>query len=213
VSEPASTTWNPHEPPAEPWEPPFAAMLSQTLTNRALRPPPPLRIVVTGSRDFGEPAVIDAQLEKAWKRAVDKNRKLEVAHGACPTGADAFTDMWVVAEGLVPVRFFADWEGPCNADCYPSHRRRRPHGSTFCPAAGYYRNREMIYASNYDLCLAFLARGAKNSGTRHAMRLARERGIPVEEHWGDRAMPPMAPRVYLPIPTHREHLDRNVISP
>lgn len=49
-------------------------------------------------------------------------------------------------------RFKANWSGPCRETCQTGHRRGNGQGWSYCPAAGMYRNQEMV-DQGPDLCL------------------------------------------------------------
>lgn len=120
-----------------------------------------MRVIVTGSRHWTDLSRIFRELSELYATA----DRLTVAHGGCPTGADAITHRWITAlppvEDLSEEVFPADWA---------AHGRR----------AGPIRNEAMIKAGA-DLVLAFPLPGGR--GTQHTIRLAREAGIPVKV-WG-----------------------------
>ena len=68
----------------------------------------------------------------------------------------------------------ADWRGMCQPTCKPGHRKPGRDGTTYCPAAGNYRNQGMAMAGA-DLCLAFP--GGK--GTADMVTRAKKFNIPV----------------------------------
>lgn len=114
-----------------------------------------LRILVTGSRDLTDAALVESALYQA---AVGR---CVLVVGDCPTGADKFArDYW--AKSTMPIEVFrADWTA---------------HGK----AAGPLRNQAMV-DSGVDKCLAFYREGAGNRGTSHCVRAARTAGVPVKE--------------------------------
>ena len=67
-------------------------------------PPPRLgphsRVLVTGSRDWVDQAVVRAALTAAWR---DAGQPLVVVHGACPTGADAMAEAWAVEHAVAGI--------------------------------------------------------------------------------------------------------------
>lgn len=106
-----------------------------------------LRIAVTGGRDFASWTAVQHALRQLPTDAV-------LVHGAAP-GADSLAAEWwgdIHQRACEPHP--ADWAGPCRDTCKPNHRRTRPDGSTYCPAAGVYRNQEMV-DSGLDLLVAF----------------------------------------------------------
>lgn len=138
------------------------------------------RILITGSRRWTDIPTVKAALARAVAEAVGP---VIVVHGdAC--GADQLAAL--VASSTWPhitiERWPADWSGPCRPACKPDHRRYRPGGDDYCPAAGTYRNAEMV-AAGADLCLAFPL--GESHGTRDCMRRAGAAGILVE-NCGDR---------------------------
>lgn len=140
-----------------------------------------LRILITGSRDWPDPSVVWEAIEQTISetRATD----VMVVHGKA-RGADDFASRFVtmfkarlascgirIDEEPHP----AEWEAPCRITCKPGHRKYR-NGTTYCPAAGNYRNIEMVEAGA-DVCLAFIhneSRGASMCAT-----VAELAGIPV----------------------------------
>lgn len=115
-----------------------------------------MRVIVTGSRGFGDSAAIKRELEKLPLGTT-------IVHGDCPSGADALARYHVVRANLnSPSRFaeerhHADWH---------QHGKR----------AGYLRNAEMA-ALGADLCLAFW--DGESRGTKHMIECAERAGILV----------------------------------
>lgn len=137
----------------------------------------PFRILLTGSRDWdNRPRLAHEMAATASDLAF--LRPAVLVHGACPTGADAIAAHEAKALGWTVESHPADWEAPCRAECKPGHRRRRRDGTVYCPAAGNYRNQEMV-DTHPDVCLAFFAPGAANTGTSDCVRRAEKAGIPV----------------------------------
>lgn len=120
-----------------------------------------MRVIVTGSRDWGDRDAVWSAMA-AVALAVPHDESLTFVHGGCPTGADAFAHYWAKIYGATVGVFPADWE---------KHGKR----------AGPLRNAEMVKAGA-DLVLAFPLPGGK--GTQHMIRIAREAGIPVKV-WGE----------------------------
>jgi len=146
----------------------------------------PYRILITGSRDWGDVDLIRHQLTRVW---LTVQGPLVVIHGDCPTGADWMASDWVanmleadmgdVREEAHP----ADWDH-CTDTCPQGHRKVKRRGDAahpgvcadYCPAAGPRRNRELI-RRGADVCLAFIRHGSR--GASHTARLAEEAGIPT----------------------------------
>ena len=169
----------------------------------------PLRIGVTGSREFADRDMIEAALIAAHYRARPHNG-LILVHGMCDPrhpdtgrmipwatarkmswevqgryyGADWLAD-WCAVSMTGTLRWEikrlpADWEALCRPECKPGHRRRKGRGPEYCPAAGNYRNQEGIIDPGLDELLAFYKRGAANIGTSDCVRRAKRAGIKVE---------------------------------
>lgn len=120
-----------------------------------------MRIIVTGSRDWPEPAVVyEAIMDELPRMPWAVREPVTVVHGGCPTGADAAAAAWVRSAdwGVDEEVFAADWAA---------------HGR----AAGPKRNQRMIDAGG-DLVLAFPLPGGR--GTQDCMRRAEAAGIPVK---------------------------------
>jgi hypothetical protein len=104
-----------------------------------------VRILVTGSRDWTDADAIESGLWAVWVDAGSPllTESMTVAHGACPTGADAIADAIALRVGMQVERHPADWE-------------------RYGKRAGFIRNAEMV-ALGADICLAFIkdhSRGA-----------------------------------------------------
>ena len=124
-------------------------------------------ILVTGSRTWTDRKVFWDALDQAFAEAAvsmkgDDDWRVVIRHGANPRGADDLAAWWVgirkmtwgdnIAEDPRP----ADWLAPCRETCKPGHRRPRPGTSvTECPAAGPYRNADMV-GPDVRVTLAFL---------------------------------------------------------
>lgn len=142
-----------------------------------------MRVLVTGSRTWRDGLLVRETLSHCLDTARALGTSLTVVHGACKSGADAQADAWarwqVTHSRDVPVVVEphpANWEGPCRNECQPNHRRVDPRGWDVCPAAGFYRNEDMVRLGA-DLCLAFIADESK--GATHCARYAESQGIPV----------------------------------
>lgn len=108
------------------------------------------RILITGSRDWGDPWAIESAL---WEYATDDTSVL--VSGACPSGADRMAEEIWEGWGLAVERHPADW---------------KRHGK----AAGLIRNQEMVDLGA-DVCLAF--RKNYSRGTTHCANAATMAGI------------------------------------
>lgn len=134
------------------------------------------RILVTGSR--------------AWTSVYQMRRIIRdtlrefgtdatLIHGNA-SGADRLAASIAEHLGATPEAHSADWEAPCRPACRPGHRRKRRDDRDFCPAAGDYRNQEMVDLGA-DVVLAFLVDPPISpcKGTRDCAGRAKGAGIPV----------------------------------
>lgn len=135
------------------------------------------RLIGTGSRAFTDRALVFDVLAKA--REV-YGPDLIVVYGVAGRGADQLIRQASKALGLELDPHPADWTGPCRPACRPGHRKRRRDLSTYCPAAGVYRNQAMV-DRGADACVAFLVEPSISAceGTRDTMRRAAAAQIPV----------------------------------
>jgi YspA, cpYpsA-related SLOG family len=122
-----------------------------------------MRILVTGSRDWPYPGVVDIELFQTAMAAATSpvQDSVVVVDGACPTGADAYAYNWVQAmelEWLTSERHPADWK-------------------RYGKSAGFVRNQEMVDLGA-DLCLVFRLNGSK--GATHCLNRATAAGIPCK---------------------------------
>ena len=138
------------------------------------------RILVTGSREFDAVPVLAYRLGLAVGYGLTRGLQVAVMHGACSRGADKLADTIARAhEGITVDPRPADWGAECRGSCPSrSHRIAGRTGETYCPAAGNYRNQEMV-DTRPDIVLAFFKRGSANSGTSDCVRRAEAAGIPV----------------------------------
>lgn len=125
----------------------------------------PLRILVTGSRDWTDEQAIHDALAQVMRAHRDRN-PIVLVHGGA-RGADRIADKiwrsWQFRLDLAaPEVHHADWD-------------------SYGKAAGWRRNAEMV-AAGADVCLAFPL--GESRGTRGCMALAEEAGIPVIVHEG-----------------------------
>lgn len=166
--------------------------------------PPAYRVLITGSRDFGadlrtpgsksrfrddwttvpspQRDAMVAALRGARARA--GGRPMLVVHGAA-NGADRLSGMLAQRSGCATEEWPALWrrEDGSIRGGYDRAEALRVR-SVYSPGADYYRgagperNRAMVEAGA-DECLAFMAVGAKNIGTKDCMKVATAAGIPV----------------------------------
>lgn len=132
------------------------------------------RILVTGSREFDAAPLLAYRLGLAVGYGLTRGWQVTVVHGACKTGADQLADGIARAhEGITVEPHPARWDAPCRPECSlrRGHRIAGRDGTTYCPAAGNYRNQEMV-DTGPDLTLAFFKRGAAHSGTSDCVRRA-----------------------------------------
>lgn len=128
------------------------------------------RVLVSGSRNWRHPDAICDALD----RAATRPDQLVVVHGN-NGNADRGADRHAKARGWTVEAYDADWEGPCRKACKRQHRRPRRNGvGDYCPAAGVYRNQQMI-DTRPGLCLVFVR--DHSSGAGDALRRARAAGI------------------------------------
>jgi hypothetical protein len=139
-----------------------------------------MRVLVTGSRDWGDRAKVREELNKALWVARDRYEDLTLVWGHCPEGVDRQAFYWAldwIEKGLdIQLEPHpADWSGP------------RGKG------AGYARNAEMVNLGA-DLCLAFIQ--DESAGATHTEQLARKAGIETKTF--KRSTKNMAQQQYIP---------------
>ncbi|MGO1629650.1 DUF2493 domain-containing protein [Agrococcus casei] len=132
------------------------------------------RLLITGSRDWPDEALIASALSRAVEHLGSWETVL--VHGAAP-GADSMAAAVFAANGLPVEAHPADWgvhsencpsEDPGTGSCHRGRDR--------CRRAGYRRNQAMVDAGA-DLCLAFIAR--RSRGATMCAQIAERAGIPV----------------------------------
>lgn len=123
----------------------------------------PIRILVTGSRDWTDRHSLEAALnETYWSRP---GTHIVYVHGDCETGADRMCKEWVARMQLNGLSVS---EEPHPADWYPNGKLDR--------SAGPKRNGEMVALGPYEQCLAFPLKG---NGTWDCIKRANRAGIAV----------------------------------
>ena len=102
-------------------------------------------------------------------------------------GVDAICGRHALQWGLTPIAVPANWTGPCRKACRHGARAVR-RGVSICPAAGPYRNQDMVDRvadlARSDpawgaVCLAFPAVNRRSAGTGDCMKRAEAAGITV----------------------------------
>lgn len=113
-----------------------------------------MRILVTGSRDWGDEAIVRNALESlrvSWATLVS---------GACPTGADAIAERLAEQWGWTIERHPAEWK-------------------KYGRSAGPRRNKEMV-DSKPDICVGFVKNNSR--GATGTLKMAEEAGIPTRRY-------------------------------
>ena len=123
------------------------------------------RFAVTGGRNFDDPLAVAIALLHFPPDAV-------LVHGAAMGADTACAEHWTL-RGRKTEAHPARWSDPCQPSCKPGHRRiRQGIPDAFCPAAGVYRNQQMI-DSGLDWLVAFP--GGK--GTRDMVARCKAAGV------------------------------------
>ncbi|WP_203230612.1 SLOG family protein [Agromyces humi] len=127
-------------------------------------------VLITGSREIKHRETIAAVLKQTW---IDAGRvPLHLIAGGA-RGADRMAAAIARQNPgrLTVEEHYANWH---------PNGRDKPKDNY----AGFTRNQLMVDLGP-DICLAFLKRGERNSGTRDCIRRAKKAGIPVIETWED----------------------------
>ena len=122
------------------------------------------RVLVTGSRDWDNLALLSFLIGVAIGESGRPKAEVVIVHGACPTGADTMAEQTAVTSDVMTEPHPADWD---------RHDK----------AAGPIRNQEMVDLGA-DICLAFFKVGAGNRGTANCAASAERAGIPVRRILG-----------------------------
>ena len=117
------------------------------------------RVLITGSRNWTDRAVIRRALTEVWLA----DPATVLVTGGCRSGADALCE-----------QCWTHWGG--HLERHPAQWQR--HGRS----AGYRRNRDMV-ALGADQCVAFIR--DHSPGASHTVALAHAAGIPVVVHTTD----------------------------
>lgn len=143
--------------------------------------PTEFRVLVTASRRWKDPERMWRWLDGQHSEAMDAGyRYVTVIHGDA-SGGDQIAKLWgqittAARQHAVP----ADWSAPCRETCAVGHRRLRHSRHSYCPAAGMYRNQEMVDMAPH-IVGAFIQ--DNSSGATGCARIAREAGIKVEDFY------------------------------
>jgi hypothetical protein len=121
---------------------------------------PDFRILVTGSRAWGNPGLLTYELALAAGKSGVPRDEVVIVHGACPTGADTMAAGFATMHGYRTEEHPADWD-------------------RFGKSAGPRRNQAMVDLGA-EICLAFFQHGAANTGTSDCVRRAEAAGIRVK---------------------------------
>lgn len=136
-----------------------------------------MRLLITGSRDWDDKPGLQKALLNWW---LDNERPTNpvLVSGGCPTGADLMCEEVWATQGWPVEVHKADWDHCDPEICDPKHRRIR-NGKSYCPRAGFTRNRDMVNLGA-DACIAFIKDDSK--GASMTAQLAIQAGIPVTIH-------------------------------
>jgi hypothetical protein len=121
------------------------------------------RVLVTGSRNWGDHVIVYEKLALEAKRARDSGLAMVVVHGACPSGADKMADDWV--------REWSGYNWPITSEPHPAA------WSTLGASAGPTRNRYMV-SRGADVVLAFIL--DESRGASGCLKEARKAGLLVD---------------------------------
>jgi hypothetical protein len=129
----------------------------------------PFRVVIFGSRTFGDYALLRAKLDLLLSQ---KLPHVEVVHG-CATGADTAARLYALERGLSHKLFEARW---ADLKAPGAMVRKRADGTPYNAKAGPDRNAEM--AEYADAGVAFW--DGKSHGTADMIEQMKGRGKPVK---------------------------------
>lgn len=131
-----------------------------------------LRVLVSASRSWHRPLEIWTALDHCLAEARRQGKTLVVVHGDADGGNQVAKLFGQVHDGAVDEPHPADWDAPCRAACKPGHRRPRQDGTTFCPAAGMYRNEVMARSGLWRAACFIRRRSPGTTGCAAAVRAA-----------------------------------------
>ena len=134
-----------------------------------------LRVGITASRSWHRPLDIWQALGQCLDAARAAGKTLVVVHGDADGGDQCAKLFGQVHDGAVEEPHPADWNAPCRETCRHGHRKTRKDGSTYCPAAGNYRN-EVIATSGLWRSAAFIRAGSR--GATDGAAAFRRAGVP-----------------------------------
>lgn len=132
-----------------------------------------LRVLVSGSRNWDRPGVVRDVLDVTVAEFC--GTQVAVVHGnsgRVDLGADAHAKQ----RGWLVEAHPADWAAPCGRACRNGHRKSRASGTSYCPAAGVYRNQRMV-DTRPDLLLVFIR--DHSTGAEDCLRRGLRAGIPT----------------------------------
>lgn len=144
----------------------------------------PVRVLVTGSRDYGDRDAVSAVL---WGIS-ETHGPLHVTDGACPpnkrgNSLDYIAHRFALSQGWGTYRMAAKWQDPCRPECNHGARRWRrgdnlgKAGYFYCPAQGNWRNQGMV-DQGHDVCIGWPTT-PRSPGTLDCMTRAYQAGIPT----------------------------------
>lgn len=138
---------------------------------------PPLRILVTGSRYWRHPILI----ERALTQAAPPNRRIIIVHGQCdPRTPEGRPVPWDKAASWDGELLGADWHAHVAAIRLGWETDPHPANWTlYGKRAGHIRNAEMVKLGA-DVCLGFPL--DDSSGTKGCLKLAVDANIPVRSY-------------------------------
>jgi hypothetical protein len=139
-------------------------------------------VLVTGSR-HASPQHAQLIADALTDAVTGRSGPHLLIHGEA-SGADALAERAARDLGWNVRGIAAKWTAPCRVECRRGHRRPRADGSDYCPAAGNYRNQELVDLAVQHLpdvrALAFPLPGSR--GTWDCVRRAERAGLRVAIH-------------------------------
>ena len=131
-----------------------------------------LRVLVSASRSWPRPLEIWTALGHCLAEAQRQGKTLVVVHGDADGGDQVAKLFGQVQDGAGDEPHPADWDAACRPACKPGHRRARKDGTTFCPAAGMYRNEAMARSGLWRAACFIRQRSPGTTGCAAAVRAA-----------------------------------------